>query len=61
MHFILYGKTLPGTYQLLPQIHAVNIRCQALVTPTNERLSINYRNEDFQEKSINMTGARGQN
>ena len=36
MHFILYSKTLSGAYQLLPQIHAVNIRCQALVTPTNK-------------------------
>jgi len=37
MHFILYGKTLSGAYQLLPQIYAVNIRCQAPVRPTHKR------------------------
>jgi hypothetical protein len=53
MHFILYGKTLSGTYQLLPQIHAVNIRCQALVTPTYKRFRRGHFFISFFIKSAN--------
>ena len=54
MHFILYSKTLSGAYQLLPQIYAVNIRCQALVTPTKQESRRRLNNAVYRRKATSM-------